>query len=87
MARPQTDRSRADSGWRKKRSDAGSAVPKRTNQPAPDADNTAPSDRAARVAAGRGSLAHLAPGRSLVDELIADRRAEAAAYPDAAADL
>jgi len=37
---------------------------------------------AARKAAAermRGMFAHLAPGRSLVDELIADRRAEARA--------
>ena len=37
---------------------------------------------AARKAAGerlRGMYAHLAPGRSVVDELIADRRAEARA--------
>jgi len=39
-------------------------------------------DRAERARSGRGSLAHLAKGRSLVDELIAERRAEAKAETD-----
>jgi hypothetical protein len=35
--------------------------------------------RKAAIERSRGMFAHLAPGRSLVDELIADRRAEARA--------
>ena len=33
--------------------------------------------RLAAIAYAQGSIAHLAPGRNLADELIADRRAEA----------
>jgi hypothetical protein len=33
--------------------------------------------RLAAIKFARGSIAHLAPGENLVDELIADRRAEA----------
>lgn len=33
--------------------------------------------RLAAIEYAQGSIAHLAPGRSLADELIADRRAEA----------
>lgn len=41
---------------------------------------TTDNDRAERARAGRGSLAYLAkPGRSIVDEFIAERHAEAAA--------
>jgi hypothetical protein len=35
--------------------------------------------RLAAIERAQGSIAHLAPGRSLADELIADRRAEARA--------
>ncbi len=33
-------------------------------------------DRLAAIEYARGSIAHLAPGRNLADELIAERRAE-----------
>lgn len=37
--------------------------------------------RLAAIEHARGSVAHLAPGRNLADELIADRRAEMVADP------
>lgn len=46
-----------------------------------DADR---STRQTRVAAGRGSLAYIAPGRDLVDELIDERHAEVSGHPLAA---
>lgn len=38
--------------------------------------------RLAAIEYARGSIVHLAPGRDLADELIADRRAEARAERD-----
>lgn len=40
--------------------------------------------RLAAIEHARGSVAHLAPGRSLADELVADRRAEVGAEQIAA---